>query len=51
MVARLVELANSFAPRRDRSLQMRQKVWLRNFLARAEIDSSIINRTLEELPP
>lgn len=49
MVARLMELANRFAPRRDHNLHSRQKVWLRNFLRRAETDSSIINRTLEEL--
>jgi hypothetical protein len=49
MVARLLELANGLQPHRNPDLERRQEAWLKQFLARAGIDSAIIDQTLEQL--
>ena len=46
MVARLLELANGLKARRNPDMERRQQAWLKQFLARASIDSAIIDQTM-----
>lgn len=49
MVARLLELANRLKSRRNSDLERRQEAWLKQLLARASIDSTIIDQALVQL--